>query len=169
MVARLGWRWIIMANWSDPRGQATAYGTTGTVDSATDAGLRSYMLRVYNTMASGVLLSGIVAMGFSTTDFAKAMAAGQGGALSWIIILAPLAFVMVLSFGINRLSTVAAQGLFWACQGPDLIGPAQLRAQDPGRTSPSPDPHWSDQSCPDQPTGERVNAGENLAVHLSFT
>lgn len=102
-----------MANWSDPRGQATAYGTTGTVDSATDAGLRSYMLKVYNTMASGVLLSGIVAMGFSTTDFAQAMAAGQGGALSWIIILAPLAFVMVLSFGINRLSTAAAQAIYW--------------------------------------------------------
>ena len=103
-----------MANWSDPQGQATAYGYAGTADSATDAGLRSYMLKVYNTMASGVLLSGIVAMLFAQTDFARAMAAGQGGPLAWVIILSPLAFIMVMSFGMNRLSTVALQGLYWA-------------------------------------------------------
>jgi uncharacterized protein len=102
-----------MANWSDPQGQTTAFGRTGTVDTATDAGLRSYMLSVYNYMASGVLLTGIVAMLFARTDFAQAMAAGQGGILTWVVMLAPLAFVMVLSFGINRLSTPAAQALFW--------------------------------------------------------
>ena len=106
-----------MANWSDPQGQTTAFGRTGTVDAATDAGLRSYMLSVYNYMASGVLLTGIVAMLFARTDFAQAMAAGQGGILTWVVMLAPLAFVMVLSFGINRLSTAAAQALFWVFAG----------------------------------------------------
>jgi FtsH-binding integral membrane protein len=37
-----------------------------------------------------------------------------GGILRYVIMFAPLLFVMVLSFGINRLSTRAAQGLFWA-------------------------------------------------------
>ncbi len=104
-----------MANWSDPRGQTTAYGQTARpVDSATDAGLRSYMLSVYNYMASGVLLSGVVAMLFAQTEFAQAMARGQGGPLAWVIILAPLAFILVMNFGMNRLSTAALQALYWA-------------------------------------------------------
>lgn len=105
-----------MANWSDPRGQTTAFGRTGTVDTATDAGLRSYMLSVYNYMASGVLLTGLVAMLFSRggAESPAATLILQGGPLAWVIMLAPLAFVMVLSFGINRLSTGAAQALFWA-------------------------------------------------------
>ncbi len=72
------------------------------------------MLKVYNTMASGVLLSGIVAMLFAQTEFAQAMARGQGGPLAWVIILAPLAFIMVKGFGVNRLSTAALQLLYWA-------------------------------------------------------
>ncbi len=105
-----------MANWSDPRGQTTAFGRTGvgTIDTATDAGLRSYMLQVYNYMASGVLLTGIVAMLFSQGGANSPAAILSGGPLAWVIMLAPLAFVMVLSFGINRLSTGAAQALFWA-------------------------------------------------------
>lgn len=108
-----------MANWSDPQGQATAYGYAGSVDSATDAGLRSYMLSVYNYMASGVLLTGLVAMLFSRggIDSPAATIILAGGPLAWIIMLSPLAFVMVLSFGINRLSTGAAQALFWVFAG----------------------------------------------------
>ncbi|SNS32873.1 hypothetical protein SAMN06295912_104156 [Sphingomonas laterariae] len=102
-----------MANWSDPRTTAAARPTAaGTRDAAIDAGLRSYMLSVYNYMASGVLLTGIVAYLFARSGAAEVVF--SGGALRWLIILAPLAFVMVLSFGINRLSTFAAQALFWA-------------------------------------------------------
>ncbi|OHT20712.1 Bax inhibitor-1/YccA family protein [Edaphosphingomonas haloaromaticamans] len=102
-----------MANWSDPRTTAAARPTAaGTRDAAIDAGLRSYMLSVYNYMASGVLLTGIVAYLFARSGMAEAVF--SGGPLRWVIILAPLAFVMVLSFGINRLSTFAAQALFWA-------------------------------------------------------
>jgi len=103
-----------MANWSDPRVGAAAQPTT-TVgrDVAFDAGLRSYMLSVYNYMTSGVLLTGVVALLFAQWEGAPAILFGPG-ILKWLIMLSPLAFVMVLSFGINRLSTAAAQALFWA-------------------------------------------------------
>jgi hypothetical protein len=89
---------------------ATAAGREGV---AYDAGLRSYMLSVYNYMASGVLLTGIVAMLFARSGAAEAILVGPG-ILKYVIMFSPLAFVMVLSFGINRLSTGTAQLLFWA-------------------------------------------------------
>ena len=101
-----------MANWSDPRTTASARTAGfGAADAAYDAGLRSYMLSVYNYMASGVLLTGIVAMLFARSGLAERM---LGSPLGIVVQLAPLAFVLVLSFGINRLSTFATQALFWA-------------------------------------------------------
>lgn len=104
-----------MANWSDPRTTATSFGgaAAGVREGVVDAGLRSYMLSVYNYMASGVLLTGIVAMLFARSGLASQILAGPG-ILKYVVMFAPLIFVMVLSFGINRLSTTAAQGLFWA-------------------------------------------------------
>ena len=90
---------------------------------ALDAGLRTYMLRVYNWMASGLVLTGLVAFTIAHTSLISLFyapvqtAAGPGYSatpLAYIAIFAPLAFVMVLSFGINRLSTGMAQALFWA-------------------------------------------------------
>ncbi len=106
-----------MANWSDPRigGGPQPAATTGRAEVAFDAGLRRHMLSVYNYMTSGVLLTGIVAMLFAQGG-ENSMAFqffAQGGPLAWIVILAPLAIVMVMSFGINRISTGAAQALFW--------------------------------------------------------
>ncbi len=105
-----------MANWSDPRTTAAPITRTRTRDMARDAGLRSYMLSVYNYMASGVLLTGIVALLFSWGGASSPAAAVflQPGPLKYLIMFSPLIFVMVMSFGINRLSTGAAQGLFWA-------------------------------------------------------
>ena len=101
-----------MANWSDPRTTAAARPTiVGTREAAFDAGLRSYMLSVYNYMASGVLLTGIVALLFAQSGLAAQVLSTP---LRYVIMLAPLGFVMVLSFGLNRLSTGAARGLFWA-------------------------------------------------------
>ena len=57
-----------MANWQDPRARTSGgvnAATVGVPRAARDAGLRSYMLSVYNYMASGVLLTGIVAMLFA--------------------------------------------------------------------------------------------------------
>lgn len=78
-----------------------------------DAGLRAYMLSVYNYMASGVLLTGIVALLFAESGYAATVLGGPG-LLKYVIMFSPLAFVMVLSFGIARLSTAATQLLFWS-------------------------------------------------------
>ena len=69
------------------------------------------MLSVYNYMASGVLLTGIVALLFAGSGYAATV---MQTPLRWVIMFAPLAFVMVLSFGINRLQTSTARMLFWA-------------------------------------------------------
>ena len=101
-----------MANWSDPRSTAAATAASvGSQADVRDAGLRKYMLSVYNYMASAVLLTGIVAMAFASSGYAEAVLTTP---LRWVVMLAPLGFVMVLSFGINRLATGTAQALFWA-------------------------------------------------------
>lgn len=100
-----------MANWNDPNMAASGFpGSASAADQAVDAGLRSYMLSVYNYMGSGVLLTGIVAMLAYQSGFTASLV---GSPLMWVVMLAPLAFVMVLSFGINKLSTPAAQAIFW--------------------------------------------------------
>ena len=109
-----------MANWSDPKaglqGEARVGLDTGARDVAYDAGLRSYMLKVYNYMASGILLTGIVAMLFARggVESPAATIIMSGGLLSWVIILSPLAFILVMSFGMHRMSTGALQVCFWA-------------------------------------------------------
>lgn len=89
------------------------YYTTRTAEQTAvlDEGLRAHMLRVYNYMASGVLLSGIVAYVVANTGLAAVI---FGTPLKWVVMLAPLAFVMVLSFGIHKLSFPAAQAIYWA-------------------------------------------------------
>ena len=89
-----------------------------------DEGLRQYMLRVYNYMASGLALTGIVA--YITADASVVMnEAGQIIALTslgatlfesglrWVVMLAPLGFVLFLSFGLHRMSFSTAQTVFW--------------------------------------------------------
>lgn len=89
---------------------------------AIDAGLRSYMLRVYNWMTSGLLLTGIVAYGIAHTGLIELFyrqvmtprgVAVQPTGLAILAMLAPLAFVLALSVGINRLSKTAVQTIFW--------------------------------------------------------
>jgi FtsH-binding integral membrane protein len=103
-----------MANWSDPRPTATPFGeraASATRTGDVDAGLRSYMLSVYNYMSSGVLLTGIVALLFATSGMAQVVF--QNGAARIILMLAPLAIVFAMSFGQNRFSTGALQAMFW--------------------------------------------------------
>jgi hypothetical protein len=95
----------------------------GGLDSAEiDAGLRSYMLRVYNYMASGLALTGMVATVAAFSGFYAAIA---GTPLIWLVMLAPLGFVLALSFGIDRFSAGTTQLLFWlfaAVMGLSLAG-----------------------------------------------
>jgi FtsH-binding integral membrane protein len=75
-----------------------------------DAGLRAHMQRVYGYMAAGLALTGIVAYAAAVSGFYQAIAATP---LIWIVMLAPLGFVLVLSFGIQRMSAGTAMLLFW--------------------------------------------------------
>ena len=100
-----------MANWQDPRTTGVSASTVSVPRAARDAGLRSYMLSVYNYMASGVLLTGIVALLFATSGLAQQVLVTP---LRWVIVLAPLGFVMAMSFGLNRMKTGTLQLLFWA-------------------------------------------------------
>ena len=102
-----------MQNQFDPR-------TTSRIDpaisvgvprAARDAGLRTYMLKVYNYMASVVLLTGIVALLFANSAFGQQIMASP---LRWLIVLSPLAIVFAMSFGVNRMKTSTIQTLFWA-------------------------------------------------------
>ncbi len=116
----------------------------GTVTSAEvaaiDAGLRAYMLRIYNYMALGLAVTGVAAFGIYlvsvTGDAAAAAKIARGGTelparlannlyltplgyalfvspLKWAIILAPLGLVFGLNFAIDRLRPATAQLLFW--------------------------------------------------------
>ena len=75
-----------------------------------DVGLRDYMLRIYNYMASGLALTGIVAYVFAQSGLYIAIARTP---LIWLVMLAPLGLVMWLSYGINRMQASTAQALFW--------------------------------------------------------
>jgi FtsH-binding integral membrane protein len=88
----------------------TARGAIPQVD--IDVGLRQYMLRVYNYMAGGLALTGAVA--FFVFQSPALLHAIFGSPIYWLVMLSPFAFVLVLSFGINRLSLGTAQLLFWA-------------------------------------------------------
>ncbi|MDE1904349.1 MAG: Bax inhibitor-1/YccA family protein [Alphaproteobacteria bacterium] len=75
-----------------------------------DQGLRSYMLRVYNYMGGALAVTGLVAW------FSQGLVlqlAQQHSPLMYLLIFAPLGFVLVLSFGIQRMSLGAAQATFW--------------------------------------------------------
>ena len=105
-----------MQNQFDPRTTTGGFDpavSVGVPRAVRDAGLRSYMLKVYNYMASGVLLTGIVALLFANSGMAAQVFQG-GGLLPWVIILSPLAIVFAMSFGVNRMQTSTLQILFWS-------------------------------------------------------
>jgi FtsH-binding integral membrane protein len=107
---------------------------------AVDEGLRAYMLRIYNYMAIGLAVTGLAALGIYmlsvTGEMASAAKVMRNGAeipariagsmyltqigyyvyvspIKWVIMLAPLAMVFVLSFGVERMRPAAAQAAFW--------------------------------------------------------
>jgi len=87
-----------------------------------DVGLRRYMLQVYNFMAAGLGVTGLVAYGAVATGFYQQIA---GTPLIWLVMLAPLGAVLFLSLRIESLSIGAAQATFWtyaALMGLSLAG-----------------------------------------------
>ena len=86
-----------------------------------DVGLRAHMVRVYNYMASGLALSGIVAFGlFSSAELAGLFFQVQAGRvvglnmLGWIAIFAPLGLLLLVSFRAAQMSVGAVQAVYWA-------------------------------------------------------
>jgi FtsH-binding integral membrane protein len=80
-----------------------------------DVGLRDYMLRIYNYMASGLALTGIVAYVFA--QYLSAHPALARSPLMFVLMLAPIGLVMWLSFGINRMQASTAQAVYWFYAG----------------------------------------------------
>ncbi|HEY5048340.1 MAG TPA: Bax inhibitor-1/YccA family protein [Rhizomicrobium sp.] len=105
-----------MADYNNPvlRGQTAAAGVI-------DAGLRAYMLRVYNYMLVGLTLTGATAWVTANIPQIRNLffhidpATGRIGMsmLGWIALLAPLGLVLFLSFRISRMSLPAARATFW--------------------------------------------------------
>lgn len=98
-------------------------GYAGRAGAAVDEGLRSYMLGVYNYMASGVALTGVVAYltsvlaGSSLETLTPLGQALYTSPLRWVVMLAPLAFVFFLGFRMQKMSVGAAQATFWLFAG----------------------------------------------------
>ena len=120
-----------MANFDQNRMNA---GATVRGDASIDQGLRSYMLSVYNYMAGGLAITGIVAyvvaqMAVATSPETVAVTLGNGvpltsfgaslylSALRWVVLFAPLGLVFFLSARISKMSVSAAQTSFWAFAG----------------------------------------------------
>ncbi len=101
-----------------PNSPYAVRGQTGAVE--LDVGLRSYMLKVYNYMSGGLVLTGVLAYLFGTVPelqnllyVGTARGVGMSG-LGWVVTLAPLALVFFFSFRIGTMSLGAAQATFWA-------------------------------------------------------
>ena len=87
-------------------------------DADIDQGLRSYMLKVYNLMALGVALTGLVAYAFAEMAGSREALTPFGQAiflspLKWVVLLAPIGLVFFLSFRIEKMSVFAAQLTYW--------------------------------------------------------
>jgi FtsH-binding integral membrane protein len=107
-----------MANYENqPRYGGTV--ASGSVE-AIDAGLRAHMIRVYNYMLIGLVLTGAVAWAVVSTPIGGLFVQQVDGyyagltMLGWAAFIAPIALVFWLSFGIHRMSTGTAQAVFWA-------------------------------------------------------
>ncbi|HUT49613.1 MAG TPA: Bax inhibitor-1/YccA family protein [Alphaproteobacteria bacterium] len=103
----------------DFRPQGSVVNRAGTAVDV-DEGLRKHMLRVYNYMTLGLGLTGAVAFAVATVpalrDLFWVVNNGRLSAtlLGFVVMFAPLAFILVINFGLNRMKTSTVQALFWA-------------------------------------------------------
>lgn len=94
----------------DPNNRWSASANTAIPQVGLDVGLRNYMLRVYNYMAGGLAITGVVAYFAAATGLYVRIAQTP---LIWLVVFAPLGMVMLLSFRIQKMSMGAAQATFW--------------------------------------------------------
>jgi len=95
---------------NDMLGQARSI-PTGRADMAVDAGLRSFMLGVYNKMALGLLLTGLLAFAVGTNAQLSQLVFGTP--LRWVVIFGPLALLLISSFAMRNPSPLAANFIYW--------------------------------------------------------
>ncbi|MFN3506754.1 MAG: Bax inhibitor-1/YccA family protein [Allorhizobium sp.] len=96
----------------DPIQNRFGYGAQAQSAALFDEGLRKHMLRVYNYMGLGLVITGIVAFLVSQTPALYVPIFSTP--LKWVVMLAPLAFVFFFSFRIHAMSAATAQLTFWA-------------------------------------------------------
>jgi len=86
------------------------------LDERVDQGLRSHMIRVYNYMMGALALTGLTAWATSQSSLMLSMlytAQGTPSVGGYIVMFAPLAFVLFLGMRLNKMSLAAAQTTFW--------------------------------------------------------
>lgn len=116
---------------AEPRFTRTAASADARFDASIDAGLRAYMIRVYNMMAGGLVITALAALGtvsLATTNDPSAATAVLGNGkmltnigsllygspLRWVVMLAPLGLVFFMGFRIERIKASTASTIFWA-------------------------------------------------------
>lgn len=94
----------------DPFFRSSAASDTATAGVSYDAGLRAHMQRVFNYMAGGLAITGLIAFIVANTPLAAIV---FGTPLKWVAMLAPLAFMIYMNFKFESMSASKAQTIFW--------------------------------------------------------
>ena len=76
-----------------------------------DAGLRTHMQRVYGYMGGGLALSGLLALIAASPAVAPIL---FGSPLRWLVMIAPMAFILIMNFRMQSISVGGLRALFWA-------------------------------------------------------
>ena len=85
-------------------------GAVGLEQAGFDAGLRTHMQKVFNYMGGGLLITAVLAWLAATPALAPVI---FGSPLKWVVMLAPLGFMVVMNFKVQSLSPSALKMLFW--------------------------------------------------------
>lgn len=93
----------------------TSFASTASRASTYDASLRNYMVKVYNFMAMALCLSGGIA--FLVASSPALMQLLFGTPLAWVVMLAPLGFVIFFGAKMNKISAAQAQTYLWIYSG----------------------------------------------------
>ena len=99
-----------MANPLDNRYMTQSQGVAAAAD--IDVGLRQYMLKVYNYMSVGLVVTGLIALWVS--EHAEVFNAVTYSPLRWVVIFAPLGFALLFGFRIQQMRAITAEILYWA-------------------------------------------------------